>query len=284
MKRNLMVCRVICGVLACSFCAAPAVAVVVKGLKAQRKAMTRPSTKPILHADKVTVVSVKGIAQKRLTSNPKAKWIPVKVGDVLGVPTVLRTGLGSRVVLRLGDRGMVTVKSATKVGIGQFKKVGKLLKARLGLKYGSMRSRVERARGPNDFRISTAVGTLSVRGSEGDTSFWGDSGAHHRSTQSIWRMAFNGGEQDIPPGQEGDDNGTRWFEQTRRDYSTDKGDPHGGLSQDEKDELDQNGGIGGDGGLGDPTGVTGGSGGTTEPVAPSRGRRPPGRRQNGNAE
>ena len=201
-------------------------------------------------ADKVTVISVAGIAQRRSASDPKGKWVPVRNGDVLDELTVVRTGLGSKVTLRLGDRGKITLKSATKVGIGQFRKEGQLLKARLGLKYGSMRSRVERSRGPNDFRIRTAVAILSVRGSGGHSGFWGDSGAHHRSTESTWKMTGGGTDQDIPPGQDGDDKGTRWSDASRRKRSTEKGDPHGGLSPDEKDAVDKDGGIRGGSGFG----------------------------------
>lgn len=112
----------------------------------------------------VTVVAVSGVAQKRAMGDPAGKWQPVKVGDVLGEQTVIRTGLGTEVVLLLADRGRVVVRSGTKAGIGTFRKKGKVLTARLGLKYGTLRAHVDGAPGPNDLQVATPVATVSVRG------------------------------------------------------------------------------------------------------------------------
>ena len=126
----------------------------------------KPAPEPAAPKDSgVVVTAVTGLAQHRLTSDEKSTWTRVKVGDVLSDLTLVRTGLGAKVVIRMGDRGEVTVGSATKVGIKQFTKVEGKASMRLGLKYGSMRARVDASRGPNDFRVSTPVATLSVRGS-----------------------------------------------------------------------------------------------------------------------
>ena len=124
--------------------------------------------------DAIVVTAVTGLAQRRVVSDAKAKWEKVKVGDVLNNLTVIRTGLGSKVVIRMGDRSEVTIKSATKVGITEFSRTDKVVKMRLGMKYGSMRASVDASRGANDFRVATPVATLSVRGSIGGWGFWGD--------------------------------------------------------------------------------------------------------------
>lgn len=135
----------------------------------------KPATQPARPKDETVVVtSVTGLAQRRTVSDAKAKWQSVKVGDVLNDLTLIRTGLGTNVVIRMGDRGEVTIKSGTKVGIQEFSKKAGLANMRLGLKYGAMRARVDSSRGKkNDFRVSTPVATLSVRGSGGSFGFGG---------------------------------------------------------------------------------------------------------------
>jgi hypothetical protein len=122
-------------------------------------------------AIKATVVSVSGVAHKRSMAVADGKWEPLKTGDVLGGQTLLRTGLGTTVVLNFADRGRVTVRSGTKIGIGELKQTGRKMKARLGLKYGTIRASVDPGAGPNDLRISSAVATLSVRGTALNTRF-----------------------------------------------------------------------------------------------------------------
>lgn len=133
--------------------------------EAEKKAAAAPKAPaPAAVAAKATAVSVIGTAHKRSTAAADSKWEPLKTGDVLGEQTLIRTGLGTTVVLNFAGRGRVTVRSGTKIGIGELKQRGKLMKARLGLKYGTVRASVDAAAGPNDLQISTAVATLSVRG------------------------------------------------------------------------------------------------------------------------
>ena len=124
---------------------------------------------------KVTVVSVAGPAQKLLAGKGQTKWQPLKAGEELGELTVIRTGLGAKVVLKFEDRGEVIVNNATKIGLGELRKKGNEATARLGLKYGTIRASVEAEKGKNDFRIATPVATLSVRGSSADAGFMVDS-------------------------------------------------------------------------------------------------------------
>jgi len=113
---------------------------------------------------KATVVSVSGPAQKSAVAGKDSKWLPLKKGDVLSDMTIVRTGMRSKVVLEFADRARITINSATKFGIGEVRRKGNLVKARLGLKYGTIRAKVDVTKGPNDFRIRTPVATLSVRG------------------------------------------------------------------------------------------------------------------------
>ena len=158
-----------------------------------------------------TVVSVKGRAQKRDASDAKGKWTPIKAGEKLGPMTLVRTGLGSKVVLNLAGRGEVAIGSGTKVGIGQFAKRGEVVQTRLGLKYGSMRASVDRSRGPTRFQVTTAQATLSVRGTAGGLGN-GQWGTMLHSTKNSWKRVNLGSRLTsiVPAGQWKDSSRTPW--------------------------------------------------------------------------
>jgi len=193
---------------------------------------------------KVTVLSVTGIAHKRRADVADAAWAPVKAGDVLGELTVIRTGLGASVVLKFSDRGQVTVKSATKVGIKEFTGTGMHAKARLGLKYGSMRAKVDSSRGTNDFQVATPVATLSVRGTEGVIWYWWDLGLLMCGCEHTWRVEKKEDRKrrTIYPKECTDGNLTRSIVLATRRRQTLIPDPNGGMTGDEFDFLRENGG------------------------------------------
>ena len=145
------------------------------------------ATRPDTRIRTVTVKECTGTAQ-RLVSAPGAepKWVPLKVGERLSELTVIRTGFRTRVVLGFEDNSEVVVNRATKMGISEFRKVGKVTRTRLGLKYGSLRANVSKARGPNDFSVETPVATLAVTGTAGSLAFAGDSGFRLRGTRGSW--------------------------------------------------------------------------------------------------
>jgi len=152
---------------------------------------------------KATVVSVSGPAQRLVIGEGKKKYQPLKAGDELGPLTVIRTGLGAKVVLKFEDRGKFTINNATKIGIAELRKKGDLATARLGLKYGTLRASVEGGRGRNDFRIATPVATLSVRGSEADVGSMGDSTNLLDADSGDWTVGqdkvVNPGDGTTPP-------------------------------------------------------------------------------------
>jgi len=191
-------------------------------------------------AVKVTVVSVKGVAHKRLTSDPNSKWEALKVGDVLSDMTLIRTGLRTKVVLDLSDRGRVMIRRASKIGIGEFSKMGNLVKARLGLKYGSMRAQLDSSRGPNDFRVALPVATLSIRGSGANMGFsdWGMGFCiiqHRGSAVTLNR------EKHLREGFCTDENLTNWNQLLRDLRHVKMGPTDNGQTGDENDSLADNG-------------------------------------------
>jgi len=180
--------------------------------KAAAAAKDAPKPVPLT----ATVVSVTGIAEKRLASQPNSKWEPLKAGDVLGELALVRTGLGAKVILRFSDRGDVTVKGATKIGIGTFRKRGRLVRTHLGLKYGSMYARVHRERGPNDFRVATPVATLSVQGSQAYVGSWGYA-LGVNGVIGLWYVDAQGETHIVQAGESTDQDLTQWDEITQYD-------------------------------------------------------------------
>lgn len=229
---------------------------------------TAPATTVRGEPLKVTVESVTGAAERRLPGD-EDKWAPIKVGDKLDELTIIRTGFRSKVVLKLADRGQVTVNSGTKIGIREFRKRGRLVTMNLGLKYGRLRATVDPTRGPNDAKISTPVATLSVRGTGGDIGYTGDHGLGLRGREGTWRVAAGVRTRDVAPGESTDGDLTspmtimKWLRSTRL------GDAFGGLTLVEKVAREFNPDSR------DPTGsvVSRSSGGTTRaditpPIAP----------------
>ena len=190
----------------------------------------------------VTVVSVSGIAEQRSATEEKAKWTAIKAGDTLTEMTLVRTGLGGKVVLEFSNRGNVTIKSGSKIGIASFRKQGKLVQTRLGLKYGAIRAKVDSSQGANDFRVRTAVGTLAATGTGGEMAQWGDFSFQAKGTDGSWQatmanrvtslIAGAWTNQDLPPA----------VAQLLAQQGTNVGDPHGGLTVPEIENLLVNGG------------------------------------------
>ena len=217
-----------------------------------------------------TVVSVTGVAQKRSAADAEEKWEAIKAGDELDEMTIIRTGLGSEVVLKFSDRGDATIRNATKIGIKEFSKQGQHVKAELGLKYGTMRAQVDSTKGTNDFKVVMPVATLSVRGTGGSMGYSGDFGMNMNSTQGPWNVT-NGGGGSTNVGAGGQTNGnlTNGGTLNAQNRNTQMGDPNGGTTGNEGNNLMNNGsglgivgfagGGGNTGGL-NTSGTPGGSG------------------------
>lgn len=190
-----------------------------------------PATQPAATAAKDTlqasVVSVSGSAQQCNGDDPKAVWKPLRAGEILSVHTLIRTGLGAKVVLQLADRGEVTIKSATKIGIRDCRREGDVARMGVGLKYGTVKAKVNRAAGPNDFKIHTPVATLSVRGSAGTTSYSAGFGMQFHSQQSTWNVQTNMGSKGVEQGASTDGNLTPNQELAARQNDSKISDPFG---------------------------------------------------------
>ncbi len=186
------------------------------------------------------VISVKGLAKKMQAGQDQSPWTPLKVNDVLSQLSVIRTGLGSKVVLHFADRGQVTVDSGTKVGIAQFASVqgaNGTVKARLGLKYGSMRLKVDRSRGASDFSVSTAVATLSVRGTDGRIAFSGDRGLFLNGSEGTFAVVRGVRTRMVAANQRVNGNLDRSTDLKNQERDTQVGDTSGGLTDAEKVNL-----------------------------------------------
>jgi hypothetical protein len=141
-------------------------ALAAPGAETAPPARPKPAADPTPKAETLTakVVSVAGPAQKMVAGKDK-KWSKLVKDEQLGSNTLIRTGLGAKVVLDLAGRGEVVINNVTKVGLSDLAKRGKAARAKIGLKYGTIRAAVDAAEGPSEVQVKTPVATLSVRGS-----------------------------------------------------------------------------------------------------------------------
>lgn len=189
----------------------------------------------------VTIKEVTGTAQ-RLVPGEKPSWVPLKAGDKLGEQTVIRTGLRSRVVLAFADSSELTIARATKMGIAEFRKEGPVTKTRLGLKYGSLRASVEKARGPNDFRVATAAAVLAVTGTSGQVGFTGDFGFGLTGRTGTWAAQAGARQRRVSGTETVDSTLQRHVETLKRNLTPRLGDVYGGLTESEESSLRRHGG------------------------------------------
>ena len=137
----------------------------------------------------IKVVSVAGSAEKFVAGNDgKGKWVALKADEVIGEKTIIRTGLRTKVALKFPDGTEIKINRATKIGIDQYRKSGNDVRARLGLKYGGLHAKIEKGSGKTDYKVSTPVATLSVRGSESEFGFAGDAGLGLHVADGMWEV------------------------------------------------------------------------------------------------
>ncbi len=151
------------------------------------------------------VVSVEGIAEHLPAGGENPEWQAMEVGDKLGGLTVVRTGLGSSAVLKIADRGDVTVESGSQVGIRDLAMSAGVLDAHLGLKYGEMDVRLPHAAGESNMTVDTPVATASVRGCGGRFGYSGDMGFRFAASESEWGVGTNFGQTKVGPGEKTND-------------------------------------------------------------------------------
>ena len=190
-----------------------------------------------------TVKSVSGIVERFSGDAKNGKWEAAKAGDILAERSLLRTGLGGRAVLKFADRGDVTGKSGTKVGISSFRKTGKLVKTTLGLKYGALRAQVDSSRGANDFRVRTAAATLAATGTSGNVAQWGDFSLQFQGTTGTWKARTQRKITSIRPGEWTNRKAAKSIGIVLNKLDTKVGDPHGGLTKAETVQLQRNRGA-----------------------------------------
>jgi len=227
------------GLIAMLVCAASAVAV------AAAPARKAPADKVAVEkgapaAGKVTVASVSGRAQWFRADKNDKKWVVLKVGDVLDELSVVRTGFRTTVVLKFADRGSVTINSVTKIGISEFRKEGKTARARLGLKYGTLRAKVDSSKGPSDWRVKTPTATLSVRGSDMESGYSPNGGPRGLSHESPLTLSTRFTSQTVNPGESVTSTPTPPIRRMLRTFVPFMGDSSAGTTRTEKRAYTRN--------------------------------------------
>ena len=235
--------------------AAPATPAADKPAPAAPAAQPVPASGTVLGA---TVVSVTGQASKSRSGDPKAEWTPIQVGEHLDEMTIIRTGLGAQVVLKVAGRSDVTIGSGTKIGLGEMRQSGQIVKAELGLKYGAIRADVGGVTGTNDFQVATPVAVLSVRGSEAKIAYSSDMGFAVQGYRGAWAVQAARRSTTVRPGQRTDGKLTPSTTLATAKRDTKLGDCFGGLTNAEAQNLAENG---------DGRGILGFTGGTSDVAA-----------------
>ena len=154
-----------------------------------------------------TVVSIEGAAETRDGSDADSVWRALAAGETLNQYALIRTGLGANVVLDFADYGEMTVKGATKIGIGEFYKAGGKVHTRVGLKYGSLRASVDTSETPGEFVIQTADAALTARGT-GCDAMLSELGLGVNGLWGLWALRTVHGWLTVAGGQIGDDQAT----------------------------------------------------------------------------
>jgi len=193
----------------------------------------------------VQVVSVIGTAHKMQTDPDPAPWTELKAGAMLRPHTVIRTGFQSQVVLDLGGRGRVVLDSGTKIGIAECASLAGQdgrIKARIGMKYGSMLLKVDQTRrANNDVTVSTAVATVAVPGAEGRIAFSADRGLSLFGEQGTFQVARGPRTRRVRATQRTDGRLARSSDLKDLERDPHMGDPSGGLTLQERENLYRHG-------------------------------------------
>ncbi len=108
------------------------------------------------------IMDVQGKARWR--PGPDAEWHDAKVNDLIDPGTEVRTGLRSRVTMRVGRNATVLVDSGTSFELPEVVMEGQTLRTTATVKTGRVDFKVDKVGFANDFKVVTPQTTLAVRG------------------------------------------------------------------------------------------------------------------------
>ncbi len=93
-----------------------------------------------------------------------ATWQQAEKGVMLSRKAAVRTGFGSRCEISFQGMTVLLVEPLSSVKIAEYLGAATAQKVQANLQYGAVRAGVEKGRIKSDTRISTAISTLSIRG------------------------------------------------------------------------------------------------------------------------
>lgn len=133
------------------------------------------------------VLAVTGNAQRMVVRDGTSTWARIKGGEYLDKLSIVRTGLGGSVRIKLPSGGQATVGSATKMGIAGLGHAGG--PARFTLRYGSLR--LARIGGPTppQMYVQTPRGAVSLVAAQGGVSYGGHTGLRLTGPGQAWQAA-----------------------------------------------------------------------------------------------
>lgn len=203
-----------------------------------------PTTQPAQAepAFTVTLASAVGPVQVKDCSDEQAAWTPAAEGDTLGELHVIRTGFGGSAEVRFGENSTARIEPCSQIGVRQFRPDAQTTRTRVDLKYGQLEVRVEQESGPNDYQVSTPVGTLAARGSSQSLSFT-DLGLQAQARTGDWTLATGAGAHAMTGGESSNQNLAKWFEKIPEQFNVQLG-PQGLTTQELTNLLNNAGGQG----------------------------------------
>ncbi len=199
----------------------------------EKKAAPKPKVDDQVKPMVVTVKEVSGTARRLVVGKDDKKWVALKIGDKLDEMTIICTGFRTKVVLTFADNSVVTIERATKMGIKEFRKEGKVTKTTLGLKYGSMRPTVKKAAGPNNFRVVMPTATAAARGSKLWVAYSGDFGSEMKCFSGKWNVKKGRNRRNLVKGEGTNNKLLASIKILKKKFTPVVGDVTGGLSRKE---------------------------------------------------
>lgn len=109
------------------------------------------------------VTNVEGVAF--ISMDGRKSWQSVSEGDTIPEGAWIRTGIGDKISMMMGENSLIVVDRMSMVKIDALRQRGDLVTTRLNLERGMLKAGIERGRIRSDFSVQSPTAVASLRGS-----------------------------------------------------------------------------------------------------------------------
>lgn len=109
-------------------------------------------------------VFVSGTVENQAGATGAGAWRQLRVGDRVAEDSAVRVGRGGRAELQLGDRSIVALDENTEIRLSMLRITDDSSRVEIGLRSGSVSSKVSSLAGSDSYRVRTSTGVAGVRG------------------------------------------------------------------------------------------------------------------------